>query len=84
MRTSDVLVPVPKELAAIGMPVARRLWPIRWSGTLVPIVAARKASKPLTPSSQRPSQPVVGGPGVLARPRIQIAIELKWLKSGLG
>ena len=55
-----------------------------WSGTPEPIDAAVYRSGPpgRWPSSQRPIQPELGIP--VRMPLIQIAIELKWLRSAFG
>ena len=67
-----------------GMPAARRTAPCMCSGTDESSdAAARSAVADGCPSSQRPTQPVVNGP-VPYWPFIQIAIEVKCDRSGLG
>src|SRR3954470_23365769 len=56
--------------------------PTRCSGTDVPMRTARSGSRS-RPSRYRPSHPDDTAP-VLADPFIHVAIDVKWLRSGLG
>src|SRR4051794_4990403 len=73
----------PKALPALlGTADACVVAPTRWRGTDVPMRTARRGSRS-SPSRYRPSQPELTAP-VLAEPFIHVAMDVKWLRSGLG
>ena len=64
--------------------VALVVTPFRCSGMPEPMLMPRNGSGVVfMPSSHRPTQPEVGGPPG-PQPCIHVAIDVKWLRSGLG